>query len=186
MKSSKNTKNSEKQLVLQLKQGNSKAVREWFKLYHQYLLKIAKIKISNQKDAEDVVQETMINALRQMQLFRQEASLKTWLTTILRHEIADYYRKKYAKRAIKTVPLGDRLLSKPISDSEQVQEVVKKTLSKMTHYRKNLLLMKYVDGLKIKQIAQQMGKSFKSVESELWRSKDLFKKLYAQEIGNAK
>ncbi len=170
----------EKELVKKLKRGDSLAVKKWFDFYHPKLLSLANLKISNPKDAEDVVQETMINSLRQIQIFREESSLRTWMNTILRHEIADYYRKKYAKKAISVVPLGKYLLDKPIADSRVVNDVVRLTLSRMGTYRKSLLLMKYVDGLKIREIAKKVGKTLKSVESELWRSKDSFKKIYAQ------
>jgi DNA-directed RNA polymerase specialized sigma24 family protein len=100
--------------------------------------------------------------------------------TILRHEIADYYRKKYAKKALETVPLGQRVFSKPIQDSAEVEKTVRNTLKQMSDYRKKLLLMKYVDGLKVKEIARQLGKTFKSVEAELWRSRESFKHIYAE------
>jgi RNA polymerase sigma-70 factor, ECF subfamily len=170
----------ESKLVRQLKKADPQAVKLWFLHYHQHLLQLAKQKISNPKDAEDVTQETMINCLRQMQLFRQDASLKTWMMTILRHEIADYYRKKYAKKALETVPLGQRVFSKPIQDSAEVEKTVRNTLKQMSDYRKKLLLMKYVDGLKVKEIARQLGKTFKSVEAELWRSRESFKHIYAE------
>lgn len=170
----------EMELVKKLKRGDPLAVKKWFGLYHPVLLSISNLKISNLKDAEDVVQETMINSLRQIQMFREESSLKTWMITILRHEIADFYRKKYAKKAISVVPLGKYLLEKPIADSRVVNNSVRLTLSRMGEYRKSLLLMKYVDGLKVREIAKKLGKTLKSVESELWRSKDSFKKIYAQ------
>lgn len=170
----------EARLVSGLKSGDPRAVKYWFLHYRQPLLQFAQHKISNPKDAEDVVQETMINCLRQIQLFRQEASLKTWMMTILRHEVADYYRKKYAKKALTTVPLSQYVLSKPIQDSSQVEEAVRGTLKQMSNYRKKLLLMKYVDGLKVKEIAHKLGKTFKSVEAELWRSRESFKHLYAE------
>ncbi|KUK79217.1 MAG: RNA polymerase sigma factor [Microgenomates bacterium 39_7] len=182
--SSSATLPDESKLVRQLKKADPQAVKLWFLHYHQPLLQLAKQKISDPKDAEDVAQETMINCLRQIQLFRQDASLKTWMMTILRHEIADYYRKKYAKKALTTVPLGHYLLTKPIQDSDQVEKqavwAVQNTLKKMSSYRKKILLMKYVDGLKVKEIAKKLGKTFKSVETDLWRSKEAFKEIYLE------
>ncbi len=175
----------EKELVHKLKKGDSKAVTTWFNCYQRDLLSLAYQKISNHKDAQDVVQETMINSLRQIQMFREESSLRTWMITILRHEIADYYRKKYAKKALSVIPLGKHLIEKPIQDSNQVNEEVRLVLAQMSKYKKSLLLMKYVDGLKVAEIAKKVGKTLKSVESELWRSKDTFKKIYAQ-VGEMK
>lgn len=176
------SKEAEKTLVKGLKTGCSRDVQLWYSLYYPLLLGVAKTKVGCFKDAQDIVQETMINALRQIQLFREESSLKTWMLSILRHEVADYYRKKYAKKALKLVPLGEHLLSRSISDSFEVQLAVKKVLSQMAGQRKRLLLMKYVDGLKVKEIARKLGKTYKSVETELYRARESFKKRYAQQM----
>lgn len=168
----------EQELITQLRAGNSQAVKMWFEQYYPDLLRFAQKKAQNAKDAEDLAQETMVNCLRQMHLFRGEASLKTWMMTILRHEIADYYRKKYAKKAIKTLPLSDFLLKHEIQKTSEVEHKVKIVLEKMLDRRKRLLLMKYVDGLSVKEIAQRVGKTFKAVESDLYRARESFKELY--------
>jgi len=98
---------------------------------------------------------------------------------VLRHEIADYYRKKYAKKAIQILPLGKSLLSEKIQESSEVELKVKQALNKMLDRRKSLLLMKYVDGMGVRQIARIMGKTFKSVESDLYRARESFKEIYA-------
>jgi RNA polymerase sigma-70 factor (ECF subfamily) len=168
----------EQKLITQLRAGNPQAVKVWFEHYYPELLAFAQKKAQNVKDAEDLAQETMVNSLRQMHLFRGEASLKTWMMTILRHEIADYYRKKYAKKAIKTLPLSDFLFKYEIQKTSEVEYKVKVVLEKMLDRRKRLLLMKYVDGLSVKEIAQRMDKTFKAVESDLYRARESFKKLY--------
>ncbi|GAG37642.1 unnamed protein product, partial [marine sediment metagenome] len=122
---------SEKELVSQLKKGNPQAVETWFNQFYPELLAVAKLKAKTSQDAEDLVQETLINCLKQIQIFRGDASLKTWMMTILRHEIADYYRKKYAKKAIKTLPLTDFLLKEELKDSSEVEDRVKQALGKM-------------------------------------------------------
>ena len=100
------------------------------------------------------------------------------MISILRHEIADYYRKKYAKKAIKTLPLSDFILQRRIEDSSHVSARVKQVLGKMLERRKKLLLMKYVDEMAVKEIAEQVGRTFKAVESDLYRARESFKELY--------
>lgn len=173
-------------LVSQLKAGDAGAVRYWFKKYYPQLMRIALKKAQNRKDAEDLVQETFINSLKQISLFKQNSSLKTWMVSILRHETADYYRKKYAKKAIETIPLAEFLLKYQIEDSRALADKakqVKDVLAKMLKRRKKLLLMKYVDGLGVKEIAHRVGRSFKAVETDLYRARESFRELYAaQEV----
>lgn len=141
-------------------------------------MRVAVKKAQNKRDAEDLVQETFINCLKNIHVFRENSSLKTWMISILRHEIADYYRKKYAKKAIKTLPLSDFILQRRIEDSSHVSARVKQVLGKMLERRKKLLLMKYVDEMAVKEIAEQVGRTFKAVESDLYRARESFKELY--------
>lgn len=170
-------------LVKDIKKGKKVAVRFWFKHYYGQLLAIAIKKAQNKEDAQELVQETFINCLRNIQSFKNKAKLSTWMKSILFHEIADYYRKLYAKKAIRTIPLAEFLLNRPIADSHQTSQQVQAVLSKMLSYKKELLLLKYVDKKKVKEIAKKMGKTVKAIESELFRARKEFKRLYALEFG---
>lgn len=67
---------------------------QWLQLYGDYLFSLAIIKVSNKETAEDLVQETFMMAIKAKDSFRFESSEKTWLTTILKNKITDYYRRK--------------------------------------------------------------------------------------------
>ncbi len=47
--------------------------------------------------AEDLVQETFLSALGSMEKFRGDSNEKTWLFSILKNKIIDYYRKAFVK-----------------------------------------------------------------------------------------
>jgi RNA polymerase sigma-70 factor (ECF subfamily) len=178
-----NQSKRQQKLLQHIKAGDPQAIKTWFDRLYPQLFRMALSKVKAKKDAEDLVQETFVNAVKQLHLFRGEASLKTWMANILRHEIADYYRKKYAKRAIKTTPLSELLRSDKLLDSSHISQKIKhkvqKVLGKMLERRKKLLLMKYVDELSVKTIAQRVGRTFKAVESDLYRARESFKQLYA-------
>ncbi len=165
-------------LLNKLKQGDPQAVQEWFEKYHDDMLNIAKKKVKSNADAQEIVQETFINCLKNLHTFNHDSKFKTWMYSILRHEIADYFRKLYAKKAIKTIPLSDLFFQKKIYNAHQTSVKVKQALKKMQDFRKELLYLKYVDKKKVKEIAQHLGKSIKSVESELYRARQEFKKQY--------
>lgn len=170
----------EQRLIEKLRRGENPAVKRWFKLFSPYLLVIALKKVSSREDAQDLVQETFVNCLRQLSLFEGRSRLKTWMVSILRHEIADFYRKKYAKKALKTVPLANLILSQPIKDASETSTKVRLVLAEMSRERRELLLMKYVDRKRVKEIAQHWSKTAKAVESELFRAREEFRALYAR------
>lgn len=58
------------------------------------LFRYAIARVRDRAAAEDLVQETFLAALRNEKSFAGQSSERTWLTAILRHRIADWYRKR--------------------------------------------------------------------------------------------
>ena len=58
-----------------------------------YLLRYASLQLRDRHAAEDVVQETLLAALEGKAAFGGRASLRTWLTGILKHKIVDAIRR---------------------------------------------------------------------------------------------
>jgi RNA polymerase sigma-70 factor (ECF subfamily) len=186
-------------LVQALRSGEARAVEHWYRLYQKRLTAFVSRKVSNPADVEELVQETFINTLRSLPEFVGQASLWTWMCAIAKHEIGDYYRKKYAKKVLQLLPLSDWLwgdfLTTNVTSAASVSEI-----SALTHedlvgkleqvWQKigadycELLQEKYLDQLSVAQLAAARGKTVKAVESELFRARRAFKKAY-QEVNQA-
>lgn len=67
---------------------------KWVDLYGDYLFSYARLKVSHKENAEDLVQETFISAIKAKDTFKGDSSEKTWLMAILKNKIIDHYRKK--------------------------------------------------------------------------------------------
>ena len=52
-------------------------------------------KVYQKELAEDLVQETFLSAYKSYENYKGKSSVKTWLFSILKHKIADYFRSKY-------------------------------------------------------------------------------------------
>lgn len=66
---------------------------KWVSLYADYLFNYAIGRISDRDLAKDLVQDTFLSALKAKDGFRGKASERTWLISILKRKIVDYYRK---------------------------------------------------------------------------------------------
>jgi RNA polymerase sigma-70 factor (ECF subfamily) len=75
----------------------------WISAYGDQLYSYTVARVSDSAQAEDIVQDTFLSAWKARDGFKGEASEKSWLFTILKNKIIDYYRKK------------SRDLSEPIS-----------------------------------------------------------------------
>ena len=66
----------------------------WVDHYGDYLYRYALPRVQDSSVAEELVQETFLAALQSRKNFQGRSSEKTWLTGILKHKIADFYRQK--------------------------------------------------------------------------------------------
>src|SRR5215831_16964663 len=84
----------EPDLISRMRRGEQRAFDQFFDAYAERLAAFASRRSALDSAAiEDVVQMTMINAMRSLTNFRGESSLFTWLCQIARNHLADARRK---------------------------------------------------------------------------------------------
>lgn len=66
---------------------------KWVILHADYLFNYTISRINNHEQAKDLVQDTFFAALNAKENFQGKASERTWLISILKRKIVDYYRK---------------------------------------------------------------------------------------------
>lgn len=66
---------------------------ELVKEHSDYLLSFAMSKVQDIDLAKDLVQDTLFSAIKALDNFKQESSVRTWLTSILNRKIIDHWRK---------------------------------------------------------------------------------------------
>lgn len=66
---------------------------QWVDEHGDALFRFALLRVRDQATAEDMVQETFLAAVKAKQDFAGDSQLRTWLIGILRHKIADHFRK---------------------------------------------------------------------------------------------
>ncbi|MEO6556345.1 MAG: sigma-70 family RNA polymerase sigma factor [Ferruginibacter sp.] len=65
--------------------------------YTKDLYSYAITKVAQKEVAEDLIQDTFLSAYQSYESYKGKSNVKTWLFSILKHKIADYYRLKYKK-----------------------------------------------------------------------------------------
>ncbi|MCK0125177.1 sigma-70 family RNA polymerase sigma factor [Gelidibacter sp. F2691] len=66
---------------------------KWIDLYSDYLFNYTITRVNDREIAKDLIQDTFFAGLKSMKNFKGEASERTWLISILKRKIIDYYRK---------------------------------------------------------------------------------------------
>jgi len=78
------------------------------------------------------------------------------------------------------LPLNELFPHEQLENAHELSEKVTEVISHMSDKSRELLLLKYIDNKKIEEIAGEMKKSIKSIESDLFRARREFKELFAQ------
>lgn len=160
--------------------GDKKAFLKFYRAYQGKLLSYVRVRVKKDEDAEEIVQDAFLGFLDSLPVFSFRSSLWTFLVSITKHEIADYYRKLYAKKAIKMVPFLNQVYDEPLYAEKVTAELFDRALDKLLPEQKELLIWKYDEGLSVKQIAEKMGVGIKAAESKLFRARQAFKNVYAE------
>jgi RNA polymerase sigma-70 factor (ECF subfamily) len=71
---------------------------QWVETHADYLFNYCLRRVYSREIAEDLVQETFLAAYRGKDTFKGNSTERTWLVSILKRKIIDYYRKKGTKK----------------------------------------------------------------------------------------
>jgi RNA polymerase sigma-70 factor (ECF subfamily) len=123
--------------------------------------------------AEDLLQETVIEAVRSASGFRGDAQLSTWMCAIARRRLARHYeaeRKAEVGRSRLRV-VAEAALDESLQHAEQREEVAR-ALGRLPALHRQVLVLKYLDELPVEEVAAQVGRSRVQVQSLLQRARD--------------
>ncbi|MBL7802905.1 MAG: sigma-70 family RNA polymerase sigma factor [Saprospiraceae bacterium] len=147
-------------------------IDNWVAEFAASLFRRAYFLTSHRETAEDLVQETFLAAMQQMDKFEGKSSPKTWLFSILHHKTADYFGKKFQQPTTLTndffTPDGDwKTEHRPqldwqdspenLLDDEQFQKVLQKCLDDLPTAWRGAFLLKFLDGKKGTEICQDLN-----------------------------
>ena len=174
-------------LVDEMLAGREAAFVEFFDMYFPRLFRFALRRVEDEDAAEEVVQATLIAAVRGLRTWRGDAALFTWLCALCRREAVAFTRRSGRAaigRAIDDEP-GLRVeleaLASTLDDPERQLErrdlaaLVHLTLDYLPERYGDLLEWKYVEGLTVAEIAARLQSTPKSIESMLTRAREAFR-----------
>jgi RNA polymerase sigma-70 factor (ECF subfamily) len=122
--------------------------------------------------AEDLTQESLIEACRSAPTFRGDAALATWVCAIARRRLARYYeqerRQDLARSALEPVAVD---AGREDAEIEARDEVVR-ALGQLPALHRQVLVLKYLDDRSVAEIATAVGKNRIQVQSLLQRARD--------------
>ncbi len=84
---------------------------QWLADHGDALFRYALLHVADRSVAEDLVQETLLGALKARESFAGRSSTRTWLTGILKHKICDHVRRKTRRQPEEDLAAADELIA---------------------------------------------------------------------------
>ena len=156
---------------------------KWVKSHADYLFNYAISRVNNHEMAKDLVQETFFAGLKAMDNFQGKASERTWLISILKRKIIDYYRKINSAKGKAEVKVNfysdgekegewieervpttwDNEAEKNI-ENEELKETLEACISKLPEKYEMVFRMKTIQQFETEEICKELN----ITSSNLW------------------
>lgn len=138
------------------------------------LFRLSFAMLGNTSDAEDVVQETLIKYIEKTPEFENEEHRKSWLITVASNRCKDLLR--FHKRH-EAVELGE--WNSVVKES--VDSGILEALMTLPEKLRLVLVLYYVEGYRIEDIAKIIGKTRSAVKMRLQKGRKLLEETYRKE-----
>jgi len=176
---------NEDQLITALKGQDPRAVQELVNTYGDRLLRSAFALCGNEADAQDMVQDTFLHAIRSVHRFQGRSTVYTWLHAILLNLIRHYHRDR--KRIIYDEELTGREVSHPDENLSQLDaaaasSALLEALQKLSRTHREVIVLRYYEAMKIHEIARHLRISKGTVKSRLHYAIAEMQKLLPDEL----
>lgn len=175
------------QLVEKVLAGQLGAFRVLVEKYHERAYSIAYGIVGNREDAEDIVQESLVKAHRNLHTFKGSSSFYTWLFRIVHNYAIDYTRRRYRRIEVAASddgPLelisadegGPSAMSRTdrpdqALDRRELSQQIGAALDSLSPEHRAVLMLREIDGCSYEEISQTVGCSKGTVMSRLFHAR---------------
>lgn len=178
---------TDEQLFIEsLKSGDSLAYEKLVKLYQNKVYNTCYSFLKQSDVAEDQTQEVFILIFNSIHNFEEKSSLKTWIYRITVSRCLDYLRAQNRQKRKSTgflslfglaqeIPSNNDFTPYEHLENKEYAKIIAETLDSMKDKYKTVFVLKYMEGMSQKEIAEILEISEKAVEGILSRAKNILK-----------
>lgn len=137
---------------------------EIYEQYHEKVFRYLRSRVNNTTLAEDLCSDVFLKIYEKLDSFDEsKASLSTWIFTVARNRLTDYYR---TRRVFEEVPetLADGSSVEEDVCSKETLDRLADALEKLDERERDIVILRFYSGLTLKEIAEKMGISYAYVK----------------------
>lgn len=168
-------------LIKKLRARDESAFQELINGFGPRLFKTARLLTGSHQAAEELVADTLTNAFMGINKFKQKSSLFNWLHRILLNRF--YYQIRPHKKEVRfdgSVRSLARAMAGPDPDQETLavfRQQLPVLLRRLSREHQEIILLKYLEEMKVRDIAAHLGITESAVKMRLQRALIIFRNL---------
>lgn len=181
----------DRQLIDECLKGRTEAYGELVRRYQDRVYNTVFRLLGQAEDAQDVAQETFLNAFHSLDSFKGDSQFFTWLYRIAVNAAISLKRKQrvalrlehgYRAGAVSAEPTDVSEWSQPGLALEKADEErrMQEVLNRLSPDHRSVLVLKEIDGLKYEDIAEVLQVPIGTVRSRLFRAREELRELLEQ------
>ena len=169
----------------QCREGDSLAIERLVQTYQQDVCRLALSILEDADDADDATQEVFVAALRALDSFRGESSLKTWLFSITINVCRNRLQRAQSRGRLRQVLQSLFLQNQAHPESDAIQRESDSALWRAVHAlgEKHCIpvILRYYHDLPVAEIAEMLGMPVGTIHSRLNHARDKLRTLLKED-----
>ena len=170
-------------IVHQCLSGNTEAFALLVEKYKARIFALVYAKVGGFEDAEDIAQDVFIESYRRLSTLRRWDNFFPWLYSIASNQCKNFHRTR--SRRIETVPFDehtDNHQADMDAHAEKLRnEQIHEALDSLSEIHRQVLVLRYMAGMRSKEIAQTLRVSPNTVNQRLMRARTQLKAVLNEE-----
>ena len=168
---------TEPEIIKKAAAGDRSAFRLLVETHQRFVYAVALRVLNNSHDAEDATQETFIRLWKNLNQYKAEIKLSTWLYRIVTNICLDILKSAHYKRNRMTIDLEKQVDTIRISDADQaVQQAelvkaVEEAAAQLPHLQKIIFVLRDLQGLSPLEVSEIMETSEDKIKSSLYHAR---------------
>jgi len=163
-----------------VRNGNADAFAEIIEKYQVPIIRYLYRLTGEWETANDLAQDTFIQAYRSIPKTQIQTSFRSWLYKIATNISRQYFRKYKPHKVTNLEGSGIESHSASTDSAETVLEnlMIRETLLRLKEDKRNCLLLHFWEGLKYREITEILGISEEAVRKRVMKSCKDFRRQY--------
>jgi len=165
-------------LIRQFIAGDEKGFKTLLIKHREKVKNLVYLTLGDSEYVDDISQDVFISVFHKLKDFRFESKFTTWLYRITINKCRDYLRKKKVRSIF--VPIkdeGNEYGAGYQAENIDIPQLVRKAIDRLPDKLKVPLVMRDIDGLSYKEIADSLGTEVGTVKSRIFRARETLKVL---------